>query len=65
MKIFTSLTMEPALDTNKFDSKFNEYFINVSQNLKNLGKTNQFQEYLKNPSEHSLFLKETEPGEVL
>ena len=32
---------------------------------KNLGKTNQFQEHLKNPSEHSLFLKETEPGEVL
>ena len=29
------------LDTNKFASKFNDYFINVSQNLlKNLGKTN-------------------------
>ena len=55
MKIFTSLTMEPALDTNKFDSKFNDYFINVSQNLKNLGKTNQFQEYLKTPSEQACF----------
>ena len=55
------------LDTNKVVSNFNDYLINVSQNpLKNLGKTNnQFQDYLTNPCEHSLFLKETEPGEVL
>ena len=33
---------------------------------KKLGKTsNKFQDYLKNPSEYSLFLKEAEPGEVL
>ena len=41
-------------------------FINVAQNLlKDLGDTNnQFQDYLKNLNEHSLFLKETEPEEV-
>ena len=41
-------------------------FINVAQSLlKDLGDTNnQFQDYLKNLNEHSLFLKETEPEEV-
>ena len=65
--IYLSDNGTTLLDTNKVASKFNYYFINVSQNiLKNLGKTNnQFQDYLKNPSEHSLFLKETQPGEVL
>ena len=47
-------------------NKFNNYVINVAQNLLNdLGDTNnQFQDYLKNPNEHSFFLKETEPQEV-
>ena len=65
--IYLSDNGTTLLDTNKVASKFNDYFINISQNLlKNLGKTNnQFQDHLKNPSEHSLFLKETEPGEVL
>ena len=55
------------LDITKVASKFNDYFLNIFQNLlKNLGKTNnQFQDYVKNPSERSLLLKETEPGEVL
>ena len=41
-------------------------FINVAQNLlKDLGDTNnQFQDYLKNLNEYSLFLKETEPEKV-
>ena len=36
-------------------NKFNTYFTNVTQNLlKDLGKTNnKYQDYLKNPSEHS------------
>ena len=36
-------------------NKFNTYFSNVAQNLlKDLGKTNnKYQDYLKNPSEHS------------
>ena len=65
--IYLSDNGTTLLDTNKIASKFNDCFINVSQNLpKNLGKTNnQFQNYLKNLSEHSLFSKETEPGEVL
>lgn len=57
--------MEPH--SSKVANEFNDYFINISQNLlKNLGKTyNQFQDHLKNPSDRSLFLKEVEPGEVL
>ena len=47
-------------------NKFNNYFVNVSQNLlKGLGEmNNQFQDYLKNPNEHSFFLRETTPDEV-
>ena len=43
-------------------NNFNNYFVNVSQNLlKGLGKTNN---QLKNPNEHSFFLWETTPDEV-
>ena len=47
-------------------NKFNDYFINVAQNLlKDLGKSNnEFQDYLKNPNKHSFFLKEVDPEEV-
>ena len=47
-------------------SKFNGYFINVAQNLlKDLGENNnEFQYYLKNPNNHSFFLKEVNPEEV-
>lgn len=57
--------MEPH--SNKVANEFNDHFINTSQNLlKKMGKTyNQFQDYLKNPIERSLLLKEVEPGEVL
>ena len=53
--------------TTKIANKFNNYFTNVPQELlKKLGKrNNKFQDYLKNSNEHSLFLKEGEPGEVL
>ena len=49
------------------ENKFNNYFVNVSQNLlKGPGETNnQFQDYLKNPNEHSLFfLRVTTADEV-
>ena len=38
----------------------------MAQNLlKNLSETNnKFQDYLKNPNEHIMFLKETDPDEV-
>ena len=41
-------------------NKFNTYFTNIAQNLlKDLGKTNnKYQDYLKNPSEHSFLPKE-------
>ena len=44
-------------------NEFNNYFINGALNLpKYLEDTdNQFKDYLKNPDEHSFFLKETEP----
>ena len=47
-------------------NKFNNYFVNASQNLlKSLGETNnQFKDYLKNPNEHSFFLRETTADEV-
>ena len=47
-------------------NKFSGYIVNVSQNLlKGLGETNnQFQDYLKNPNEHSFFLRETTPNAV-
>ena len=36
--IYISNNGTTLLDTNKLASKFKDYFINVSQNLKNLGK---------------------------
>ena len=47
-------------------NKFNNYYINVAQNLiKEMGESNtEFQDYLKNPNEHSFFLNETTPDEI-
>ena len=54
-------------DPIKVANKFNNHVTNIAQNLLEvLGKTkNQLQSYLKNPSEHSLSLKETESEDVL
>ena len=69
MKVYTSLTTEPLFSTPRklLVNLMTIYFINASQNLlRNLGKANnQFQDYLKNPSEQILFLKQAETGEVL
>ena len=48
-------------------SRFNKYYTNMADNLlKFLGNTNtKYQDYLKNPNENTLFLKETDHGEVL
>ena len=45
---------------------FNNYYINVAGNLeKKIPKPKtKFQDYLKNPNEHSIYLKETTPAEV-
>ena len=47
-------------------NRFNNYYINVAQNLiKEMGESNtEFQDYLKNPNEHSFFLNETTPDET-
>ena len=69
MKVYTSLTTEPHFSTPRklLVNLMTIYFINASQNLlRNLGKANnQFQDYLENPSEQILFLKQAETGEVL
>ena len=46
---------------------FNNYFVNAANNLlKDMGEAkNQYQDYLKDSSEHSFFLKEIEPIETL
>ena len=45
---------------------FNNYFINVADKLaEKIPKPNtKFQDYLHNPNEHSIYLKETTPAEV-
>ncbi len=47
-------------------NKFNKFYTNIADKLVNkLGNpSTKFQDYLKNPNEHSIFLKETDPGEV-
>ena len=47
-------------------NKFNDYFIIVVQSLlKDLGESkNEFQDYLKNPNNHSFFLKEVDSEKV-
>ena len=46
--------------------KFHNYFTNNAEKLlKNMGETNnKFQDYLKNPNKHNLFMKETDSKEV-
>ena len=45
---------------------FNKYFTNVANDLvQKLGNPNtKYQDYLKNPNEHSLYLNEVDPGEL-
>ena len=47
--------------------QFNKYFVTVAKNLvDDIWETaNKFQNYPKNPNEHSMFLKEVEPGEII
>ena len=53
-------------DQKTVSKMFNNYFINVAGNLESKipkPKT-KFQDYLRNPNEHSIYLKETTPAEV-
>ena len=47
-------------------NKFNKFYTTVADKLvRKLGNpTTKFQDYLKNPNKHSIFLNETDPGEV-
>ena len=53
-------------DKKKMANSFNRYFTNVANELcKRIPNTNnKFRDYLKNPNEHSIFLKETTPHEI-
>ena len=54
------------INQKNISNKFNNYYINVAQNLiKEMGESNtEFQDCLKNPNEHSFFLNETTPDEI-
>ena len=53
-------------DQRQVANKFNNYFINVAENLSSKipNKNTKFQDYLKNPNRSRLFLKETTPDEI-
>ena len=53
-------------DQKKVANKFNKFYTNVADQLvRKLGNpTTKFQDYLKNPNKHSIFLNETDPGEI-
>ena len=53
-------------DQKQVANSFNRFFTNVADNLlSKIGDTNtKYQDYLKNPNEHSIFLKEVDFGEV-
>ena len=65
--IFLNEDGEIITDQKRVSNKFNTYYTNVAQNLtEKLGRpNNKYQDYLKNPNKHSIFLNEIEPDEVL
>ena len=65
--IFLNINGELFTDQNLAVEKMNEYFTNVANGLaKKIPKPNtKFQDYLKNPNEHSIFLSEVLPHEIV
>ena len=53
-------------DQKKVADKFNKFYTNIAKKLvSELGKpSTKYQDYLKNPNEHSIYLNETNPDEV-
>ena len=53
-------------DQKQVANRFNRFFTNVADNLlEKIGDTNsKYQDYLKNPNEHSMFMNEVDFGEV-
>ncbi|XP_057292368.1 uncharacterized protein LOC130618404 [Hydractinia symbiolongicarpus] len=64
--IFLSENDSIVTDQKKVANMFNEFYGSVAKKLvEKLPKPiTQFQDYLKNPNEHSIFLTEVDPGEV-
>ncbi len=53
-------------DQKKVANKFNKFYTTIADKLvTKLGKpSTKYQDYLRNPNKHSIFLNETDPGEV-
>ena len=64
--IFLNVDGKLVTDQKTVSKLFNNYFINVADNLaKKIPKpSTKYQDYLKNPNEHSIYLHETTPDEV-
>ena len=64
--IFLNENGQIITDQGKVANSFNKFYKTIAQKLvNNLGDTNNiFQDYLKNPNEHSIFLNEINPNEV-
>ena len=64
--IFLNVNGKLVTDQKTVSKLFNNYFVNVADNLaKKIPKPNtKYQDYLKNPNEHSIYLHETTPDEV-
>ena len=64
--IFLNVDGKLVTDQKVVSKLFNNYFVNVADNLaKKIPKpTTKYQDYLKNPNEHSIYLHETTPDEV-
>ena len=64
--IFLNVDGKLVTDQKVVSKLFNKYFVNVADDLaKKIPKpTTKYQDYLKNPNEHSIYLHETTPDEV-
>ena len=64
--VFLNVDGKLVTDQKIVSKLFNNYFVNVADNLaKKIPKPNtKYQDYLKNPNEHSIYLHETTPDEV-
>ena len=66
-QIFLNDNGEIITDHKTITNKFNQYFTSIAHKLvEKIGKpNNKFQDYLKNPNKHSIYLNEIEPDKVL
>ena len=64
--IFLDDNGEIITDQKKVSNRFNKFYTTIADKLvTKLGKpSTKYQDYLRNPNEHSMFLNETDPGEV-